>query len=160
MFVFHNDIVKLAACRDLECRAFSVILWLEREERRDQVLDFLHVESGRWRAVEVKRLKLRTHRIRLLVAKQLLVNNLRLEERVNTHQFIAYPIALCSAQRLLTRPLLFPAPHPVASAFFGRLSTSACIFLILHLPWPASRSAAFPHFLDSPTTRRLLLSWT
>jgi hypothetical protein len=28
MFVFHDDVVKLAACRDLECRAFPVILRL------------------------------------------------------------------------------------------------------------------------------------
>ena len=52
-FALHDDIVQLAACRNLERRAFPVVL-VEREQRCDETLDLPRVESGPWRVVEIK----------------------------------------------------------------------------------------------------------
>ena len=47
-FVLYDDVVWLAACRDLERRAFPAVrvLGLEREEQRDEAVDLVEPASA------------------------------------------------------------------------------------------------------------------
>jgi len=94
------------ACRDLECRAFPVVLGLEHKERHNEALDLPRVKSGRWRIVEIKLGKPRTYHIPLLHHQLIAELNLCIKERVNTHLRTTHLIVLCSVAMPLSGPLL------------------------------------------------------